>query len=125
MHREGPEYVADGAQGDRLGVLTLGTVSGILERWCGHLRESRSIHEITKKVKQVSPSASETTRITGMKKKTRQPWHKDFGIGAGKLMTTVQILQNKYLPSMISKRPKCKITKLRNYDKPVSLRTCK
>lgn len=69
MHREGPEYVADGAQGDRLGVLTLGTVSGILERWCGHLRESRSIHEITKKVKQVSPSASETTRITGMKKK--------------------------------------------------------
>lgn len=51
MHREGPEYVADGSQGDRLGVLTLGTVSGILEQWCGHFRDSQSIHEIAKRVK--------------------------------------------------------------------------
>lgn len=35
MHTEGPEYAADGAQGDRLGVLTLGTVSGVLEPWRG------------------------------------------------------------------------------------------
>lgn len=41
MHREGPEYVADGSQGDRLGVLTLGTVSGILEQWCGQSKYSR------------------------------------------------------------------------------------
>lgn len=32
-------------------VLTLGAVSGILEWWCGHLRNRSSSHEIGKMVK--------------------------------------------------------------------------